>query len=754
MKCLKGVLLAVVGAVGCAQQASETAAPVRVVGSSPLVPLMVQAGQEFDVPADVLAAWAHLETRFVNVQPEAEADHENHAHAPPSHGVMGLSAAMVDRAAGLTGDAQEETRGNVAANIRAAAALLRAAADGRGHIGGALTQHSGPVAWLDAMADMRGISSETLRYSYLELAAEVIGLGLTGTDETGRTVGIVGRGRFPLPARAVVHQGVDPEDPYAAAFVASPHYSTRSGTDIDTIVIHTVQGSYSGCISWFQNPSSEVSAHYVVRSSDGQITQMVALNNRAWHAGNSNYNARSIGIEHEGYVADPGRWYTDAMYRSTARLVRWLADRYNVPMDRQHIIGHYQIPRSGSGGACATNATNCGGSGGHTDPGNGGGGWEWNTFMGLVTGGTGGTSTSSSGGAGTMRVVGVAYDASQDSTARIAGAAVTLTQNGTAVGNVTSSATGFWSFDVTTAATYTVRATAAGFSAATRDASPAAAGDTWASIGLTPVSSAMTGTYRGVVYSGAAVGESPVDAATVTLSTGQTFTTGGDGAFRFDIPAGDITATARKTGYTDASVMRTVTSGATTWGSIQLVANTTNPPTPPATPNPVAPMGGSSVSPTGLMLSFGRVADATSYDVELYSGDTASGTALATLTVPQGQSNPVGVTLAGTLAAGNHAWRVRAGNAAGQSPYSAVALFSVASTESSSSSSSSSGGAASSSSSGGASSRRIIDTPPPASGTPGDDETRAGCCTTHPAGQTLPAGLMLLGLVFLGRRRR
>ena len=53
------MLLAVVGAVGCAQQASETGAPVRVVGSSPLVPLMVQAGQEFDVPADVLAAWAH-----------------------------------------------------------------------------------------------------------------------------------------------------------------------------------------------------------------------------------------------------------------------------------------------------------------------------------------------------------------------------------------------------------------------------------------------------------------------------------------------------------------------------------------------------------------------------------------------------------------------------------------------------------------------------------------------------------------------
>jgi N-acetyl-anhydromuramyl-L-alanine amidase AmpD len=80
-----------------------------------------------------------------------------------------------------------------------------------------------------------------------------------------------------------------------------------------------VQGSYAGCISWFQNTAAQVSAHYVVRSSDGQVTQMVLESNKAWHVGNE--NPYTIGIEHEGYIAD-ATWYTTAMYTSSAAIVR------------------------------------------------------------------------------------------------------------------------------------------------------------------------------------------------------------------------------------------------------------------------------------------------------------------------------------------------------------------------------------------------------------------------------------------------
>ena len=45
---------------------------------------------------------------------------------------------------------------------------------------------------------------------------------------------------------------------------------------------------------------------------------------------------------HEAFVAQ-SRWYTDAMYRSSAALVRYLCDKYNIPMDRQHIRGHNEL---------------------------------------------------------------------------------------------------------------------------------------------------------------------------------------------------------------------------------------------------------------------------------------------------------------------------------------------------------------------------------------------------------------------------
>lgn len=100
---------------------------------------------------------------------------------------------------------------------------------------------------------------------------------------------------------------------------ASCNYSSRNGTAISAITIHTVQGTYAGCISWFQNCQAGVSAHYVIRSSDGQITQMVLEADKAWHVGSE--NPYTIGYEHEGYVSNPS-WYTTAMYQSSANLTK------------------------------------------------------------------------------------------------------------------------------------------------------------------------------------------------------------------------------------------------------------------------------------------------------------------------------------------------------------------------------------------------------------------------------------------------
>jgi N-acetyl-anhydromuramyl-L-alanine amidase AmpD len=161
------------------------------------------------------------------------------------------------------------------------------------------------------------------------------------------------------------------------------NWSSRNGTPVSEVTIHTVQGSYAGCISWFQNPSANVSAHYVVRSSDGQITQMVLEKDKGWHVGNSNPSA--IGLEHEGYVNNPA-WYTTAMYQASADLVRditqsgyginplrtayfpWTATtNYNVssiPGSCIKIKGHQHFPSQT-----------------HTDP---GANWDWDYFYKLI----------------------------------------------------------------------------------------------------------------------------------------------------------------------------------------------------------------------------------------------------------------------------------------------------------------------------------------------------------------------------------
>ncbi|MCW3078540.1 MAG: N-acetylmuramyl-L-alanine amidase, negative regulator of AmpC, AmpD [Bacteroidetes bacterium] len=99
----------------------------------------------------------------------------------------------------------------------------------------------------------------------------------------------------------------------------SCNYSSRNGIAVSAVTIHDVEGTYAGCISWFQNCSASVSAHYVVRSSDGQITQMVLESAKAWHVGSE--NPYTVGIEHEGYVSSPN-WYTNAMYTTSGALVR------------------------------------------------------------------------------------------------------------------------------------------------------------------------------------------------------------------------------------------------------------------------------------------------------------------------------------------------------------------------------------------------------------------------------------------------
>ena len=165
-----------------------------------------------------------------------------------------------------------------------------------------------------------------------------------------------------------------------ALWVATPscNRSSRSGTAISAVTVHTIQGSYAGAISWAQNCNANVSYHYVARSSDGQITQMVIESQKAWHVGSANPYA--IGIEHEGYVSDAS-WYTNAMYTGSSNLVRDITQS-----------GYGILPIRTFFGA-ATSGTNTLGSctqikghqhfpsQSHTDPGIN---WNWKKYYNLI----------------------------------------------------------------------------------------------------------------------------------------------------------------------------------------------------------------------------------------------------------------------------------------------------------------------------------------------------------------------------------
>jgi N-acetyl-anhydromuramyl-L-alanine amidase AmpD len=141
---------------------------------------------------------------------------------------------------------------------------------------------------------------------------------------------------------------------------------------IDYIVIHDIEGSYSSAITAFQNPTRHASAHYVI-SYAGHITQMVAEKDIAWHAGNWDYNTRAIGIEHEGFAYTP-HLYTYAEYKASAHLAASICSRWGVPMNRHHVIGHYQVPDPNHPGLF-------GGAEHHTDPGPY---WNWSYYMSLA----------------------------------------------------------------------------------------------------------------------------------------------------------------------------------------------------------------------------------------------------------------------------------------------------------------------------------------------------------------------------------
>ena len=360
------------------------------------------AAADSGVPESVLLAVSYAMTRW-----------ETHAGRPSTSGGFGamhlvdFSAAdgrgdparravkhpsTLDQAASLIHSTPAAVRTDQALNVRAGAALLATFARdlGSGRLPATVDD------WYPAVARYSGATDSLVAQEFADDVYATLRSGATRSTSDGQMMRLAAQpavqpdrskiAALGLRTTRAVEQAECPRnldcryipaayaqnDPANKSDYGNYDIANRpSDVKIEYVVIHDTEVLYDPTIALFQNPKAYVSAHYVIRSSDGEVTQMVRTKDVAFHAGNWYVNTHSIGIEHEGFAAQGATWYTEALYRSSARLVRYLAARFNIPLDRAHIIGHDDVP-----GTIPTTV-----AGMHWDPGPF---WDWAHYMKLI----------------------------------------------------------------------------------------------------------------------------------------------------------------------------------------------------------------------------------------------------------------------------------------------------------------------------------------------------------------------------------
>lgn len=483
-KALSQVLLSLALTSGIAQAAVSPAAQnPQAYGTSIALPgsnlrmadAFEKAGREFGVAPELLMSLSYTVTSWNDARGYDR-------HSAREFGVMGLrrqeNGPTLAEAARLL-NLPEQTLIDVPYhNIRGAAALLASyARTSAGTRVPAELNLNTASHWWNAVAEYSGVYDARHADMFAVHVFETLNQGMEGRLDSGEVLRMT---PIPMPtvlgewiadARAQYQRQVEASTPQVdysgATWVAacSSNYSnySRTAADIAYVVIHKIEGSYSGCISWFQNCSAQVSAHYVV-SKNGEVTQMVKEEDVAWHAGNWDYNLKSVGIEHEGYTNKDD--VTDAEYRGSAALTKDVCDRNGIAKTRTYIIGHNEVP----------SAT-------HTDPGPY---WDWDYYMQLV-GGTGGGG--GGGGSSTGNLVGVIKADDIYTGTPIVGATVTLS-NGA---STTTDSTGYYKFASLAAGSYTVTASAKCYSNASMAKSVTAGVDNWASMPMVEDGSCTAG---------------------------------------------------------------------------------------------------------------------------------------------------------------------------------------------------------------------------------------------------------------------
>ncbi|MFD3337181.1 N-acetylmuramoyl-L-alanine amidase [Streptomyces sp. NPDC058700] len=300
-------------------------------------------------------------------------------HLPPA-------LQTLDKASELTGLPASRLRTDPAANIEGGAALLAAHQRATG-----VPLSTDPAQWYGAVAAYSGATETGAARRFADDVFSLINTGESRRTDDGTVVTL-----SPTPVESATAQldglklkatppGAECPRELGCAWLPAP-YRTLSeepgdfgnhdlsdrpnNQGIDYIVIHDTEATWNTTLDLVQDPTY-VSWHYSLRSADGHIANHLRAKDVGWHAGNWYVNSKAIGLEHEGFLAEGGQWYTEAMYRTSARLVRHLAKKYRIPLDRAHVIGHDNVP-----GTVPANV-----AGMHQDPGPY---WDWDHYFDLL----------------------------------------------------------------------------------------------------------------------------------------------------------------------------------------------------------------------------------------------------------------------------------------------------------------------------------------------------------------------------------
>ncbi|WP_369379609.1 N-acetylmuramoyl-L-alanine amidase [Streptomyces sp. cg36] len=291
----------------------------------------------------------------------------------------------LDEAAGLIDKPAEAVRADANQSIRAGAALLaKYQKDATGSLSADAGQWYGAVARYSQATDEKGASLfakrvyDSIRTGEARVTADGERVNLPA-DPSVRPV----RPRTMSLAAFSAAAGQTPECPaglncdFVPANAANYNVASRPDTfGIRQIVLHDTEGSYEGSVKTFQDPTTSVSTHYLIKADGSLVTQMVATKDESYHAGNKSFNMHGIGVEHVGFAIKAGNWYSEQQYETSAQLVKYLANRFGIPLDREHIVGHDDVP----GPVDKLVA------GQHWDPGPY---WDWNHYMSLLGAPTG-----------------------------------------------------------------------------------------------------------------------------------------------------------------------------------------------------------------------------------------------------------------------------------------------------------------------------------------------------------------------------